>query len=655
LISFVDRTQKYKTPFIVDKYRKILKDYWGYDDFRPMQHEIVSSVGSGHDTLGLLPTGGGKSITFQVPSLAQDGICIVVTPLIALMKDQVYNLKKQKIRALAIYSGLSRDEIDTALNNCIYGDYKFLYVSPERLNTELFRIRVQGMNVNLIAIDEAHCISQWGYDFRPAYLEIANLRDLLPNVPFLALTATATPKVVEDIMDKLQFKERNLFQKSFERKNLVYWVKHSDDKINDLTRICQRSAGTGVVYVRSRRRTREIAEHLQRNGISADYYHAGLNAQQRDTKQEEWKSDKTRIIVSTNAFGMGIDKPNVRFVVHIDLPDSLEAYFQEAGRGGRDEKKAYGILLYHKSDHTRLKQTFTNAFPEIKFVKKVYKSLGNYYGLPAGSGKGTTFDFILADFAKTYKFSMIQAYNSLKVLQTEGYIELTDSIHNPSKLKFLIHRDELYEFQVANVAFDRLIKLILRSYTGLFTDFVAIDELMLAKRIKSSTEMIYKYLQRLNNMKIIRYIPQKNNPVVFFREERLTVENLYISKKNYDFRKKMAENKLKAAIYYAETIQRCRSQILLQYFGEKGAPECGQCDYCIKKQKPPTPSLGEIETHIRSTLAKEPMLPGAFREYLSEHVNEHEEAYILKARELMENGVIVRNNEGKLCIKPHAS
>ncbi len=631
----------------MDKYRKILKEHWGYDDFRPMQHEIISSVGGGQDTLGLLPTGGGKSITFQVPALAQEGLCIVVTPLIALMKDQVYNLRERGLKALAIYSGLSKDEIDTALNNCIYGDYKFLYVSPERLGTELFRIRVQGMKVNLIAIDEAHCISQWGYDFRPAYLEIANLRDLLPNAPFLALTATATPKVVEDIMDKLQFKQRNLFKKSFERKNLVYWVKHSDDKLNDLTRICQRNKGTGVVYVRSRKRTRDISDHLRRNNINADYYHAGLSAEQRDEKQEEWKSDQTRIIVSTNAFGMGIDKPDVRFVVHMDLPDSLEAYFQEAGRGGRDEKKAYGILLYHKSDHTRLKQSFTNSFPDIKLIKQIYESLGNYYNLAVGAGKGMSFDFILNDFAKTYKYSMIQAYNALKVLQSEGYLELTDSVHNPSKVKFLVTRDDLYEFQVANAAFDRLIKLLLRSYTGLFTDFVAIDELMLAKRVKSSVEVVYKYLQRLNNLKIIRYIPQKNNPIVFYREERLMPSNLYISRENYEFRKKMAENKLKAAVYYAEAQDRCRSQILLQYFGQKNAPECGQCDYCAKKKKQSKPSGKEVEQKILATLKRQPLLPAEFKEYFYDH----EEMFIQKARELMERGIITRDKDGKLVVK----
>lgn len=635
----------------MDKYRQILKQIWGYDDFRPMQYEIVSSVGAGHDTLGLLPTGGGKSITFQVPALAQDGICIVVTPLIALMKDQVYNLKKRKIKALAIYSGLSRDEIDIALNNCIYGDYKFLYVSPERLHTELFKTRLQGMNVNLVAIDEAHCISQWGYDFRPAYLEIANLRELLPKVPFLALTATATPNVVEDIMDKLQFKVRTVFKKSFERKNLVYWVKQSDDKLNDLTRICQRYNGTGIVYVRSRRKTREIAEHLQRNDISADFYHAGLSSEFRDQKQKDWKNNTTRIIVSTNAFGMGIDKPDVRFVVHMDLPDSLEAYFQEAGRGGRDEKKAYGILLYHKSDITRLKQNFTNTFPEIKLIKKVYESLGNYYSLSVGSGKGLTFDFILLDFAKKFKYSLIQAHNALKVLQSEGYIELTESVHNPSKLKFIVHRDSLYEFQVANAAYDRLIKLLLRSYTGLFADFTAIDETMLAKRVKSTNEVVYKYLVNLSKMKIIKYIPKKSNPVIFYREERLSNENLYISKKNYDFRKKMTENKLKAAIFYAQSEQKCRSQILLRYFGQKDAPACGQCDYCIKNKTTITPSDTEIENSIIEKLKEQPMLPSTFKEIFFKH----EELHIEKLRELMEQGKIKRNEQGLLYVSEKQS
>lgn len=626
-------------------FHKILFDNWGYKGFRPQQYEIINSISKGKDTLGLLPTGGGKSITFQVFSLASDGLCIVVTPLISLMKDQVDNLKQRNIKALAIYSGMSRDEIDTTLNNCIYGDYKFLYVSPERLATELFKIRVQGMKINLIAIDEAHCISQWGYDFRPAYLEIANFRELLPDIPVLALTATATPKVVDDIMDKLHFKEKIVFKNSFERKNLVYWVKNSEDKLLDLKKICQRYNSSGIVYVRSRKKTKEITKFLQRNKISADYYHAGLMAKTRDQKQLEWKNNRTKIMVATNAFGMGIDKPDVGFVVHMDLPDSLEAYFQEAGRAGRSGNKAFAILLYNKKDSANLKRNFTNSFPEIDYIKKVYNSLGNYNNISVGGGKNQSYDFKLKEFALTYKYNALQAYQALKILQSEGYISISDAVNTPSKVKFLIQRTELYEFQIANVAFDYLIKTMLRSYTGMFTEYVQIDETVLAQRLKCSVEIVYKYLQRLNNLKLLRYIPQKNNPVIFYREERLETKNLYISQKNYSNRKQIYLEKLNSTIHYAETTNRCRSQLLLQYFGQLTAPECKQCDYCIKIKKQ-TISTQQIRNEVFNLLKKKPMFPAEF----INHMHGQTELFSPVIKKMLDNKEISRNKNGKLYI-----
>ena len=492
----------------MNQYESILKEYWGYDKFRPLQLEIIESTCSGKDTLGLLPTGGGKSITFQVSALSKSGICIVVTPLIALMKDQVENLKNKNIKAYTIYSGQSKQEIDIMLNNCVYGDIKFLYVSPERLGTEIFKARVPDMNVNLIAVDEAHCISQWGYDFRPSYLKIANLRQLLPNIPVLALTATATSKVVDDIQDKLMFKQKNVFKKSFERKNLVYWVKESENKDNDLLKITKRNQGTGIVYVRNRRKTKETAEFLVRNGISADYYHAGLSPELRDLKQQEWMDDKTKVIVSTNAFGMGIDKSDVRYVVHLDLPDSLEAYFQEAGRGGRDEKKAHAILLYNRHDRAKLRQNLTNSYPEIDFIKDVYENVGAFLQIPIGAGKGGSYNFELGEFITKYKYSAVKALNALKILEMEGYIAVTEEVNIPPRVKFIVNRNDLYKFQVDKLQFDAFIKLLLRSYTGLFQEYAAVDEYVLASKAQCSVETVHEYLVTLDKMKIIDYIPR---------------------------------------------------------------------------------------------------------------------------------------------------
>jgi ATP-dependent DNA helicase RecQ len=566
-------------------YQQILIRYWGYPDFRPVQEDIIKSVAAGHDTLGLLPTGGGKSLTFQVPTLAGDGMCLVITPLIALMKDQVEKLTQKGIKAMALHSGLSREEIDIGLNNAIYGGYKFLYVSPERLKTDIFRIRLPQMNLSLVAVDEAHCISEWGYDFRPSYLQIADLREQIPDIPFLALTATATGKVIEDILEKLQFREKNVLRASFQRKNLVYTVKHVEDKDRYLLELLQQFNGSGIVYARSRKKTRDLSNYLKQEKISCDYYHAGLPQESRSRKQSEWMTGHTRVIIATNAFGMGIDKPDVRFVVHMDIPDSIESYFQEAGRAGRDGKTAHAVLLYSPSDKKSVEQRVRMNYPEIDEIKQIYRAIGKYYQVPVGTARNQVFDFNVADFAARYKLSIMTIYSSLKFLQLEGYLELTEEIYNPSKLKFLVNRDELYKFQIANVDFDAFIKLVLRTYTGLFTDFVTIYEESLANQAKVKPELIIQYLKRLSSMGIIRYIPQKKTPVIIFTEERLDVKSLHISKEHYLDRKKAYIDRLDILMEYASEKNRCRSLYLLAYFGEKGRDKCGQCDVCLQDQE----------------------------------------------------------------------
>ena len=550
-----------------------------------MQEEIIKSVASGRDTLALMPTGGGKSLTFQVPSLATDGTCIVVTPLIALMRDQVENLLKRGIRAQAIFSGMSRSEIDIALDNCVYGEFKFLYVSPERLATEIFRERVKKMKISLIAVDEAHCISQWGYDFRPSYLKIAELRELLPGVPVLALTATATADVALDIMDKLLFSSPNLIRTSFERKNLHYLVSVTEDKHRQLLNLVHKVPGCGIVYARNRRKTAEIARFLSNNKIIADYYHAGLGSDTRTMKQNEWMSGKTRVIVATNAFGMGIDKADVRFVVHFDLPDSLEAYFQEAGRAGRDGKIAFAILLYNESDKANADKRIFLRFPEIEVIRQVYQALGSYFQIPFGGGKGSVLDFNIMDFASRYKINLMTCYYSLKALETEGYLELTDEINSPSKIHFTVGREDLYRFQVANAAFDGFIKLLLRSYSGVFSGFAAIDEEFLARKTSSTRDLVYKYLVRLTNLKIIQYIPRRKSPLIILNTERLDEQSLYIASSSYYERKERYVSKMSSVCSYASLSDRCRSVTLLSYFGEKDAQRCGNCDVCTKNNE----------------------------------------------------------------------
>jgi ATP-dependent DNA helicase RecQ len=576
----------YQGNFNMEKdYRKILQEYWGHSDFRPLQLEIIESVAQNKDTLGLLPTGGGKSVIFQVYSMAQEGMCLVVTPLIALMKDQVENLRHKGIKALSLHSGMTSMELKIAIDNAKWGDYKFLYISPERLASERFTESLLNMKINLITVDEAHCISQWGYDFRPSYLKIAEIRPLFPDVPILALTATATPLVIKDIQEKLKFREQNVHTMSFARNNLVYMVREKEDKLGYLVKTIQKAKGTGVVYVRNRKATREIKDLLVKNNISADYYHAGLNAETRNRKQDEWKTGKTRVIVSTNAFGMGIDKPDVRFVIHVEPPDSLEAYFQEAGRAGRDGNKAVAVLLYNNADKLKLRKHLSVTFPEIPYIKRVYESMCNFLQIAVGFGKDQLFDFPLAVFCETYKLQIAQVYHSLKILQRQGYLEFTEEVETSSRVYFMVNRDDLYKFQVANESFDNFIKLLLRSYTGLFTGYVTIDEALLAKRAETTPEVIINYLKMLRSNKIIDYIPQKRTPYILLTRERISEERLKFSKENYDVRKKDFLNRIEAVIHYASSSAKCRSQILLEYFGETDAVRCGVCDVCQSRNQ----------------------------------------------------------------------
>jgi len=563
---------------------EILKKYWGFDVFRPLQEEIVQSVIKGQDTLALLPTGGGKSICFQVPAMMMDGICIVVSPLVALMKDQVENLKARGIEAIAIYAGMGKREIDILLDNCIYGNIKFLYLSPERLLSDLVRVRISYMNVNLIAIDEAHCISQWGYDFRPPYLKIKELREIHPDKPVLALTATATPDVRTDIIEKLELKQPSVFVKSFARKNLSYVVFNLDDKHKKLIDICKNVKGCGLVYVRNRRETAEIAMFLQRNHISADFYHAGLEKDVRFQKQEDWKTDKTRIMVATNAFGMGIDKPNVRFVVHLDLPESLEAYYQEAGRAGRDEKRAFAVLLTNKADSAVLEAKYTDSFPSVEEIKKVYHYLGNYYQLAYGAGQGLSFEFDLADFCKRFNIGVIKTLAALKFLERDGYLVLSESVFMPSRLMFTVGHEDVYRFQIENAAFDPIIKTIQRSYGGAFDGYVKIKESDLSNRLKISYNDVITFLKKLQEYNIISYLSQTDQPQLQFITSRMDMLHLDIDVKFIQLRKAIQSNQIEAVLAYASN-EICRSIQLLTYFGENKAEKCGVCDVCLAEKK----------------------------------------------------------------------
>lgn len=563
---------------------QVLKKYWNYDTFRPVQEDIIRSVLDGHDTLALLPTGGGKSVCFQVPAMVNPGICIVVSPLIALMKDQVEALKAKGIQAVSIISGMGKREVDILLDNCVYGQIKFLYLSPERLRSELVRERIRYMNVNLFAVDEAHCISQWGYDFRPPYLLLSELRELHPQVPVLALTATATERVADDIQEKLLFRKKNVFRKSFERKNLSYVVANEENKYRKLFSIAANIEGTGIVYVRNRRETQEVARLLNYEGYNADFYHAGLDTPTRSIKQESWKTDKTRIIVATNAFGMGIDKADVRFVVHLDLPESLEAYYQEAGRAGRDEKKAYAVLLYNESDRVLLEKKLEQSFPSPDEIRQVYHALGNYYQLAYGAGEGLVFEFDPAEFCSRFKLEAIRTLNALKFLEHDEYVSLSESVYLPSRIRIIVAPEDLYRFQIEYAGYDAFIKLLLRSYGGLFDQYAPIRESEIARRSGNTVQNVIQTLERLEDMEILSYLKQTDKPQLQFIKPRSDSRSLYIDSKYIAERRKIVKDQVKAVIGYAEQ-KKCRSQLLLQYFNEPEAEKCGVCDVCLEEKR----------------------------------------------------------------------
>jgi len=577
-----------------DKYRQILKQYWGYDDFRGIQREIIESIGNGHDTLGLMPTGGGKSITFQVPALCSNGTCIVITPLIALMKDQVQNLRRRGIQASAIYSGLSHEEIVTTLENCILGNTKILYVSPERLSSELFRTKLRHMRVSIITVDEAHCISQWGYDFRPSYLRIADIRRDHPDVPVLALTATATPAVVQDIQDRLTLSSSksekpglsgtarfNVFRMSFERKNLAYIVRHAPDKRQQLIHILNSVAGCAIVYARSRRRTKEVTELLSEAGISATFFHAGLDQATKDERQRDWQQDKIRVMVATNAFGMGIDKPDVRLVIHIDCPDSIEAYFQEAGRAGRDGQKAYAVLLYNEGDRRKLSKRINDTFPDKDYIKKVYEHLAYYYQVGVGSGFHATFEFNIDDFCHKFHHFPIQVDSALKILNRAGYIEYTEEQDNQARVMFTVTRNELYRLEGNSPDEDRVITALLRNYGGLFVDFNFIDESFIASQCALQPQQVYLILKSLSQKHILHFIPQKKTPYVRYLQRREDMDHVQIPPSVYEERKVLFQERIQAMINYATCDNICRSRQLLRYFGEADSHDCRQCDVCL--------------------------------------------------------------------------
>ena len=622
--------------------RAILQKYWGYPSFRPLQEDIVDSVMAGKDTLALLPTGGGKSICFQVPAMAMEGLCLVITPLIALMKDQVAHLVEKGIPAAAIYSGMHPDALELAYNQAAYGRLKFLYVSPERLQTNAFIEALRKMKVCLLAVDESHCISQWGYDFRPPYLKIADIRPYMPKTPVLALTATATAKVVEDIQFRLGFKEKHVFQSSFERKNVTYNVYHEADKYGVMRRKLEAmKEGSAIVYVRNRKRTQVIADWLNSVAISATFYHAGLDAKTRDERQDLWMKGKVKVIAATNAFGMGIDKPDVRLVIHIDLPDSIEAYFQEAGRAGRDLKPSEAFLLVSPVDIKKLQENLTQSFPELDRIKLIYNALGNYFGIPVGAGENVSYPFVISDFANRYGFSIIEVFHTLKILEKEGFLVLSDSFDEPSKVMIKASRDDIYGFQVNNPQYSELVKYMLRSLPGVMSDFVKVNEEVMAKKIGMQVEKVIEQLKKLEAYNFLSYAPRNDKPQILFLSEFVDAKHFGLSKENYYDRKKDAEERVKAVIDFVNNDEECRSVQLLRYFNEKTRKTCGRCDVCLKQQH--RVPYDAIENRVRSVLSEE-MMP--MDEILSQ-CSDFEESQVLDAiRFLVDNEVLQVEKDG---------
>ncbi len=563
---------------------EVLKRYWGYDSFRPSQEEVIRSVLDKKDTLALLPTGGGKSICFQVPALVLPGVCIVISPLIALMRDQVESLKKRGIEAVAIVAGMKKSEIDILLNNCIYGKVKFLYLSPERAMSDLVRERIRAMNVNLFAVDEAHCISHWGYDFRPPYLHLKDLRAIHKEVPILALTATATERVVLDIQEKLCFTQSNVVRTSFERKNLSYVVAQEDNKLKKLRSVADNVAGAGIVYVRNRRETQAVSRFLNSVGIESGFYHAGLPAAQRSVIQQSWMDGLTRVIVATNAFGMGIDKPDVRFVIHLDMPESLEAYFQEAGRAGRDGLKSFAVCIYNEADKALLLKKFEQSFPSVEYIRKIYQCLGNYYQLAFGAGTGMSFDFDIADFCSRFNLDSVPTINALKFLEHDEYISLTETALLQSRVKIRVNAEELYRFQIQHASYDIFIKLLLRSYGGLFELYTPVRESDLARRLECPVDQVVRQLEKLNELGLIHYIRQSDSAQLLFLQARADAQQMRIDGKYIAERKEIVKNQIRAIFNYV-SVTKCRSQLLLEYFNDTASRECGICDVCLERKK----------------------------------------------------------------------
>ena len=569
---------------MADKFQSILQKYWGYPDFRGIQRNIIESIASGRDTLGLMPTGGGKSITFQVPALAQEGVCIVITPLIALMKDQVQHLREHGILADAIYADKSRSEILQTLDNAIFGGVKILYVSPERLASEMFQTKLRHIHVSFITVDEAHCISQWGYDFRPSYLQIASIREMKPGIPILALTATATPEVVDDIQERLHFKEKNVFKMSFERKNLAYVVREAEDKQNEMIHILQSVGGSAIVYARSRKRTKEMAQLLSQQGITATFYHAGLDPDVKDQRQKAWQKDEVRVMCATNAFGMGIDKPDVRVVIHIDCPDSLEAYFQEAGRAGRDGQKSYAVLLYNKHDELKLCKRVDDTFPPKELIQDIYEHLAYFYQIGVGSGQGKTFEFDIEKFCVTYKYFPTKVDAALRILERSGYLHYEDNPDGKARVMFLLGRNDLYQLDQLAPSQDAVVTALLRSYGSLFVDLTYIDETMIARQAELTIQQVYFALKSLAARHIIQFIPRRKIPFISYTRDRVDGDKVVIPKEVWESRREQYEKRIKSMIRYAKNDEVCRSRQLLAYFGEENDRDCKQCDVCLADQ-----------------------------------------------------------------------
>lgn len=633
--------------------RQVLKMYWGYDSFRPLQEEIIRSVMEGKDTLALMPTGGGKSICFQVPALVKEGICIVISPLIALMKDQVEQLRKRNISAVAIYSGMNSKEIDIVLDNCIYGNVKFLYVSPERLKTNIFQERAKKMKVNLIAVDEAHCISQWGYNFRPSYLQIADLREILPGISIIALTASATKEVKEDIQQKLLFKDSLVFEKSFARANLSYSVFRIENKELKLLEILKKVTGTAIVYVRSRKQTKEISDYLTRHKISATHYHAGLNHKERSARQDDWIKGRTRVIVATNAFGMGIDKPDVRVVVHLNLNNNLESYYQEAGRAGRDEKKAYAVMVYHAGDIDELRAWVGQAYPSLDFIKKVYQSLANFFKIALGSSMMASYDFELEYFVRTFNLPSLETFHALKKLQEEGFIDLNESFFKPSRVMIIMNQQDLYKYQIANATHDPVIKAMLRLYGGeMFVEFLSISEHQISKFLEgASVEEVEDVLNALHKLEVIIYDKKKDKPQLTFLTPRYDADALPLDKRKLEKRQEIDEHKAEAVISYVSHTKRCRSLLIQEYFGEISYSTCGICDICLEQKKDRDNEDLKLKAGlkiIKNTLGSQPM---TIEDLIKNIQPKDKNKFIATVRLLVDNQDLVYDEYGRIKVK----